>query len=198
MTAFLAAIDVRDATLLCQDWGGLIGLRLVAEVGHHFARVVAANTGLPTGDQTMSDAFAAWQTFSQQVPELPVGIIVRSGCVKPLAAETVAAYDAPFPDESYKAGARQFPMLVPTRPDDPASDANRAAWRALAAWEKPFLCAFSDEDAVTRGADAPMRERIPGARGEAHVTIRGAGHFLQEDAGEALARVVEGFARSSR
>ena len=193
MAAVLAALDVRDATLLCQDWGGLIGLRLVAEQGDRFARVVAANTGLPTGDQKVSDAFFAWQKFSQSVPELPVGVIVRTGCVTPLAPEIVAAYDAPFPDESYKAGARQFPLLVPTTPDDPAAPANRRAWEALARWEKPFLCAFSDSDPVTKGADAPMRERIPGAHGQPHVTIAGAGHFLQEDKGAELADVVARF-----
>jgi haloalkane dehalogenase len=193
MAAVLAALDVRDATLLCQDWGGLIGLRLVAEQGERLSRVVAANTGLPTGDQKVSDAFFAWQKFSQSVPELPVGVIVRTGCVAPLAPEIVAAYDAPFPDESYKAGARQFPLLVPTTPDDPAAPANRRAWEALSRWEKPFLCAFSDSDPVTKGADAPMRERIPGAQGQPHVTIAGAGHFLQEDKGVELADVVARF-----
>jgi haloalkane dehalogenase len=195
MAAFLAAADIHDATLLCQDWGGLIGLRLVAEHGERFSRVVAANTGLPTGEQRISDAFTAWQTFSQTVPELPVGAIVRSGCATQLAPEVIAAYDAPFPDETYKAGARQFPLLVPTKPDDPAAPANRRAWEALARWEKPFLCAFSDSDPVTRGADAPMREKIPGAKGQAHVTIAGGGHFLQEDRGDELADVVAAFAR---
>jgi haloalkane dehalogenase len=193
MAAFLATADVRDATLLCQDWGGLIGLRLVAEHGDRFSRVVAANTGLPTGDQKLSDAFSAWQAFSQSVPEFPTGVIIRTGCATPLAPQVIAAYDAPFPDETYKAGARQFPLLVPATPEDPAAPANRAAWEALSRWEKPFLCAFSDSDPVTKGADAPMREKIPGAAGQSHVTIAGAGHFLQEDKGEELADVVSGF-----
>ena len=193
MAAFLAAVDVRDATLLCQDWGGLIGLRAVAERGDRFSRVVAANTGLPTGDQKLSGAFSAWQAFSQSVPEFPAGVIIRTGCATPLAPEVIAAYDAPFPDETFKAGARQFPLLVPTTPDDPAAPANRAAWEALSRWEKPFLCAFSDSDPVTKGADAPMREKIPGAAGQPHVTIAGAGHFLQEDKGAELADVVAAF-----
>ena len=101
-----------------------------------------------------------------------------------------AAYDAPFPDETFKAGARQFPMLVPSRPDDPAHDANVAAWVGLAAFERPFLCAFSDSDPITKGADRNLKERIAGAKGQPHTTIVGGGHFLQEDCGEDLAGVV--------
>ena len=197
MAALLASIDLRDATLVCQDWGGLIGLRLVAEQAHRFARVVAANTGLPTGDQRVPEAFAAWQRFSQDVPVFPTSSIIRGGCQSTLAPEALAAYDAPFPDESFKAGARQFPLLVPTRPDDPSSDANRRAWKQLATFERPFLCAFSDGDPITRGADRPMRELIPGARDAKHVTIAGAGHFLQEDKGEELGDVVVGFVRGA-
>jgi haloalkane dehalogenase len=193
MAAFLRAIDLTRVTLVCQDWGGLIGLRLVAEHEHRFARVVAANTFLPTGDQAPSDAFFAWQQFSQNVPELPVAKIVRSGCASGLSPEVMRAYDAPFPDETYKAGARQFPMIVPTSPDDPAAEPNRRAWKVLERFEKPFLTAFSDKDPVTSGADVILRERIPGTRGQAHATIAGAGHFLQEDSGEELARVVVSF-----
>jgi haloalkane dehalogenase len=193
MAGFVAELDLRDATLFCQDWGGLIGLRVAAEHGERFARIVAANTSLPTGDQTPPEAFFAWQRFSQDVPELPVGQIVRTGCATPIPPEVIAAYDAPFPDERYKAGARQFPQLVPTRPDDPAAPANRAAWEKLAAWRKPFLTAFSDQDPITCGAERPMHKRIPGAAGQPHVTIAGGGHFLQEDKGEELAEVVRRF-----
>lgn len=192
-TRFLSALDLRGITLVCQDWGGLIGLRLAAEQGDRFARVVAANTFLPTGDQKPPEAFFQWRQFSQSVPEFPVGRIVSMGCVQPVAEEVVAAYDAPFPDERYKAGARQFPLLVPTTPDDPASAPNRAAWQELERWEKPFLTAFSDGDPITRGADRVLQQRIPGARGRAHPTIAGGGHFLQEDRGEELARVVIDF-----
>jgi haloalkane dehalogenase len=192
MTALIEQLDLRDITLLCQDWGGLIGLRLVAEHPERFARVVAANTFLPTGDQRPPEAFFAWQQFSQGVPEFPAGKIVSMGCARGLADEQIAAYDAPFPDESYKAGARQFPMLVPSTPDDPASPANRAAWEVLAKWSKPFLTAFGDSDPITRGGDRALQAKIPGAAGQAHVTLEKAGHFLQEDVGEELGqRVVE-------
>jgi haloalkane dehalogenase len=180
-------------TLVGQDWGGLIGLRLVGEHPERFARVVAANTFLPTGDTSPGDAFFAWQRFSQEVDEFPTGGIVRGGCAKPLGPGVEAAYDAPFPDETYKAGARQFPMLVPSRPDDPAHDANVAAWAGLAVFERPFLCAFSDSDPITKGADRHLKENIPGAKGQPHTTIVGGGHFLQEDCGEDLAHVVVDF-----
>jgi haloalkane dehalogenase len=195
LTALVIALDLRDITLVCQDWGGLLGLRLAAEQEARFTSIVAANTFLPTGDHKPSDAFFAWQTYAQSVPELPVGGIVRSGCHHAVAPEVIAAYEAPFPDERYKAGARQFPMLVPTRPDDPASAANRAAWEVLKRWDKPFLTAFSDLDPITRGIERTLQRLIPGASGRVHPTIKGGGHFLQEDCGEALARVVIDFCR---
>ncbi len=197
MTGFLETVDLTGATLVGQDWGGLIGLRLVAEHPDRFARVVAANTFLPTGDRDPGDAFRAWQRFSQETPTFDVGRIVNSGCTSDLTADVVAAYDAPFPDDAYKAGVRQFPMLVPSRPDDPASDANRAAWETLRSWTKPFLTAFSDHDPITAGADRVLRADIPGCQGQPHTTITNAGHFLQEDAGEALAAVVAAFVGST-
>jgi haloalkane dehalogenase len=190
LRATVEALDLRRITLVCQDWGGLLGLRLVGEHPDRFARVVAANTFLPTGDAAPSEAFLAWRAFSQQVPVFPTGQILQSATVTELPPAVIAAYDAPFPDESYKSGARQFPLLVPIAPDDPAGPANRAAWQALERFEKPFLTAFSDGDAVTRGYDVPFQQRIPGARGQQHVTIAGGGHFLQEDCAEELARVV--------
>ncbi len=197
MAGFLGAIDLQHATLLCQDWGGLIGLRLVAEHGARFDRVVAANTFLPTGDQRPPDAFFAWQRFSQEVPVMPISGIVKSGCVSELPSEVLAAYDAPFPDESFKAGARQFPMLVPSAPDDPASAANRAAWEVLKHFDKPFLTAFGDSDPITRGADRVLQKLIPGCAGRPHATLERAGHFLQEDQGESLARVVIDFVKTT-
>jgi len=188
----LERLDLREITLVGQDWGGLIGLRLVAEHVERFARVVAANTLLPTGDQEPGPAFEAWLEFSQKVPELPVGRILQTATQTELPDAVVAAYDAPFPDESYKAGARVFPVLVPTRPDDPAAPANRAAWEVLRRFERPFLLAFSDGDPIT----APHREvflQVPGTRGQPHTTIEGAGHFLQEDQGERLGEVVRDF-----
>ena len=193
IVGFLDALALQHITLVAQDWGGLIGLRIAAEHEARFDRIVAANTFLPTGDQKAPDAFFAWQSFSQEVPELPVGGIVARSCVRPVAPEVLAAYDAPFPDERYKAGARQFPLLVPTRPDDPAAPANRAAWQVLQRWQKPFLTAFSDGDPITRGGELILQQLIPGAHGRAHPTIARAGHFLQEDAGEELAGVVAAF-----
>ncbi|HYO35786.1 MAG TPA: haloalkane dehalogenase [Geodermatophilus sp.] len=186
-------LGLRDVTLLAQDWGGLIGLRLVAEHPERFARVVVANTGLPTGDTPMSEAFLAWQHHAATAPTLDVGRIVAGGTVRGLPPEVVAAYDAPFPDEPSKAGARVFPRLVPTTPDDPAAPANRAAWDVLARWDRPFLTAFSDGDPITAGAETWFQQVVPGARGMPHTTLRGGGHFLQEDVGPELGRVVAAF-----
>lgn len=193
MTEFVLQLDLRNITLICQDWGGLIGLRIVAEHPDRFARVVAANTFLPTGDQPPGEAFLRWQRFSQEVPDFHVGGIVKGGTVRDTPPAVVAAYDAPFPDDRYKAGARRFPMLVPTSPGDPASAANRKAWDSLRRWEKPFLTAFSDSDPITRGGDMALQRLIPGAAAQPHTTITRAGHFLQEDNGEDLARVVVDF-----
>lgn len=191
--AALEAIGLDAITLVCQDWGGLIGLRLVGEHPERFARVVAANTFLPTGDQPPGEAFLAWQRYSQETPQFNVGQIVNGGCLTDLSAEVIAAYDAPFPDDTYTAGTRQFPLLVPTSPDDPATPANRAAWEALRRFDRPFLCAFSDSDPITRGANAVLASHIRGAAKHTPVTITGAGHFLQEDKGEQLAQVIAQF-----
>ena len=193
MTGFLKATDLKNITLICQDWGGLIGLRLAAENPDRFDRVVAANTFLPTGDHDPGEAFKKWREFSQVVPEFPAGGIIQGGTALDLAPGVREAYDAPYPDESYKAGARQFPTLVPATVDDPARDANLAAWEVLKRWEKPFLTAFSDKDAVTAGGDRIFQKLIPGCAGQPHTTIRDGGHFLQEDQGEALAEVAIGF-----
>lgn len=187
-------LDLSAITLFCQDWGGLIGLRLVAEHEERFARVVAANTFLPTGDHRPNEAWFKWQAFSQEVPEFPVGWIVQRATVTDLPDEVVAAYDAPFPDERYKAGVREFPMIVPVTPDDPASGANRAAWEKLSRFDKPFLTAFGDSDPIFAGVDKQLQKMIPGCAGQPHVTVQGAGHFLQEDKGEELAGIVARFA----
>jgi len=192
-SALLDELALRDISLVGQDWGGLVGLRLVAENPERFARVVVANTGLPTGDQPMSDAFLAWQRYSQETPDFQVGRIVSSGCVQDMTAEVVAAYDAPFPEERYKAGARAFPALVPTRPDDPAAKDNRAAWEVLSRWEKPFLTAFSNADPITGGGERIFQRLVPGAAGREHVTLAGGGHFLQEDVGPRFAEVIVDF-----
>ncbi len=193
MTSWLRTLGAAEITLVCQDWGGLIGLRLVAGNPDRFARVVVANTGLPTGDLDPGDAFKQWLEFSQTVPELPLSGIIDGGTTSNLDDSVRAAYDAPFPDESYKAGARVFPTLVPISPDDPAAAPNRAAWGVLSKWDKPFLTAFSDLDPISHGGDALFQQKIPGCKGQAHTTIEGGGHFLQEDRGEELAKVVADF-----
>jgi haloalkane dehalogenase len=226
--AWLERNDLSEATLVGQDWGGLVGLRLVAEHPERFARVVVANTGLPLpaaipqeridavrqyrreaptptlpemiqalGNPDRSrpeQAFAVWQKWTWESEDLPIGLLV-AGTVdgRTLTPAEVAAYDAPFPEAAYKMGPRAMPSRVPTLPDDPSIPANRRAWEVLARWDKPFLCAFSDNDPVTRGGDAVFRERVPGARGQPHVTIAGGGHFLQEGRGVELARIVAAF-----
>jgi haloalkane dehalogenase len=186
-------LDLREVTLVGQDWGGLIGLRLVAEHPDRFARVVAANTGLPTGDFDMPEIWWQFRRAVEGAESLDIGRLVASGCVRGLSDADRAAYDAPFPDESFKAGPRVMPTLVPTHPDDPATEANRAAWEVLGRWEKPFLVAFSDSDPIT-GAMAPvLRKLVPGTRGLHHPVVAGAGHFLQEDAGQDLGRIVADF-----
>jgi haloalkane dehalogenase len=186
-------LDLTEATLVGQDWGGLIGLRLVAENPDRFARVVTANTGLPTGDFDMPAVWWEFRNAMESAPTLDIGRFVAAGCLRGLSDEARAAYDAPFPDPSYEAGPRVMPTLVPTRPDDPATEANRAAWEVLTQWRKPFLTAFSDGDPIT-GAMAPILQKlVPGAHGLDHPTLEGAGHFLQEDAGADLGRIVAAF-----
>lgn len=183
-------LGLQNATLFGQDWGGLVGLRLVAEKPGRFARVVIGNTGLPTGEHSPSDAFMAWQKFSQTTPVFDIGSLIQRATNIELTPADVAAYDAPFPDDSYKEGARIFPSLVPTRPDDPAAEANKAAWDVFRQWDKPFVCCFSDGDPVTAGGDKPFLTLVPGAKDQRHITIENANHFFQEDAGPQLAQLL--------
>src|SRR5690348_10569436 len=177
-------LDLRGLTLVGQDWGGLIGLRLVAEHPDRFARVVASNTGLPTGDVPMPEVWLRFRQLVRTAPELSVSRLVQSGCQATLSPEVLAAYEAPFPDPSYAAAVRAMPELVPTTPDDPAAEANRAAWRRLAVWDKPFLVAFSDRDPITASMAPVLKDTVPGAAGLEHPVIEGAGHFLQGDRSE--------------
>jgi haloalkane dehalogenase len=190
MSQWLQQLELGDVTLFCQDWGGLIGLRLVAAFPEMFAGVIVGNTGLPTGSG-MTEGFKAWRDFSQSVPQFPVGFIVNGGVGRDLSPAEVAAYDAPFPDESYKEGARQFPLLVPVTPEHGSVAENQAAWKVLEAFDKPFLTAFSDGDAVTRGGEAVFQARVPGAKGQPHVILHG-GHFLQEDSPAEIAELIGG------
>jgi len=187
---FIEQLDLNGITLVCQDWGSLIGLRVAAENEQRFARIVLGNGGMPTGDQEMPKAFLVWRAFAQYSPWFPIGRIIQSGTVTQLADDVVAAYDAPFPNSDYKAGARAFPKLVPARPDDPASPANREAWNIFRDWHKPFLTSFSNRDPITRGGEKRWQIEVPGAAGQAHTKIRNAGHFLQEDKGSEFAQVV--------
>jgi haloalkane dehalogenase len=193
MRGFVQALGLREVTLVCQDWGSLIGLRVAAENPEWFARIVAANAALPVGDGKTPFAFRAWQAWARWTPWLPAGRIVQAGSHRRMPREVRAAYDAPFPSDRYKAGARAFPPLVPTKPADPARAATLRAWEVLERWEKPFLTAYGQHERITRSFERQFQRRIPGARGQPHATISGAGHFLQEDAGEELARVVVDF-----
>ncbi|GAB4322553.1 MAG: haloalkane dehalogenase [Dehalococcoidia bacterium] len=228
MKEFVVGLDLRRITMMCQDWGGLIGLRLLADMPERFARVVAANTGLPDGSRIPADRVPAIRAMFAATPGLPaeemdrqvranehglgfrywikhcaedptfrISEVIGLYTTRPLSEAELAAYDAPFPSEEYKQGARRFPSLVPILPDTPGADANRDAWEVLKRFERPFMTAFSDGDPFTRGQDARFRELIPGARDQPHVTIEGAGHFLQEDAPEQLADTIVRFAAAS-
>lgn len=181
MQDWLSQMNVNDAVLFCQDWGGLIGLRLVADNPDLFAAVMAGNTGLPIGKGTPSEAFLKWQTFSQTIPVFPTGQILQGATVRTLSEAEIAAYDAPYPDESYKAGAIIFPALVPTNPSMEGVAENLEAWKVLKKWTKPFLTGFSDQDPVTNGGETIFQKLIPGAAGQPHAILKGGGHFLQED-----------------
>lgn len=185
---WLVQMDLQGITLICQDWGGLLGLRLLAMMPDRFARLVVANTALPTGDKPMSEAFKSWRAYSQAADPFNAGRIVYGGTISKLTEAEVAAYNAPFPDETYLAGARQFPMLVPDNPDDPAAQPNRDAWQVLKALDLPVLTAFGAEDKVMAGIDGVFQKLMPGAAGQPHVLFPAAGHFLQEDVGPELAR----------
>ena len=184
---WLTDLDLRRITLVCQDWGSLLGLRLAAEEDARFDRIVVANGFLPTADRPAGAAFRAWRAFARWSPVFPVGRIVATGTRRTLSAAERAAYDAPFPSRRHLAGARMFPRLVPIDPRDPAVPANRAAWERLGRWEKPFLTLFGNADPILGRADRPLQQHVPGAAGQPHARVDG-GHFVQEDAGQEIAR----------
>jgi haloalkane dehalogenase len=198
MSQWLTQLDLKRITLFCQDWGGLIGLRLVAAFPDRFARVVVANTGLPIGNGFISEGFNTWLKFSQSIPIFAADAIINGGTQRDLNEAELAAYRAPYPDETYKAGARRFPRLVPITPEHGSVAENKAAWTVLEKFNKPVLTAFSDGDPVTRGGEQAFRERVPGAKGQKHVTIKGGGHFLQEDKPEEITALIDQFIRETR
>jgi haloalkane dehalogenase len=197
MSAWLEALDLREVTLFCQDWGSLIGLRMLSSAPQRYARAVVANGGLPTGvGGRVPRAFRIWRAFARWSPWFPIGRIVASGCATALAPAEIAAYDAPFPSGRHRLAARLFPRFVPTDADDPERAANEAAWQVLEGWHKPFLTLFSTRDPITRGGERIFQRRVPGATGMPHAAIRGAGHFLQEDKGAELAERINRFIAS--
>lgn len=196
LSNLLVLLDLKDIHLFCQDWGGLLGLRIALDMEDRFASITASNTTLPNGKVPMPPAFKQWQDFSQTVPEFPTGKIIDGGTVNKLTPEIIAAYDAPYPDESYKAGARIFPALVPSEPDDPEAMINQAAWAKYSKWEKPLLTLFGDSDPIMKGAEQFFIKIVPGAKNTPHEIIPQAGHFIQEDQGELLAQKLVDFIKS--
>lgn len=197
LLSLIEQLQLTRITLVCQDWGSLLGLRLAAENPERFRAIVVGNGMLPTGDQKVPTAFHLWKNFAIYSPLFPIARIINSATFRTLGPDERRAYDAPFPSSKYKAGARAFPRLVPVTPDDPASEANRAAWAVLERWEKPFLTTFSNGDPITRGGDKYMQERIPGAQGQPHQTLVG-GHFLQEDSPVVFARAINDLLAGTR
>ena len=197
MNAWLQAVNLHELTLFCQDWGSLIGLRMAADQPERFARIVLANGGLPTGTGQIPRAFKVWRAFARFSPLFPIGRIVKAGCALGLGAREVAAYDAPYPSSAYKIATRVFPGFVPTTPEDPERQRNEAAWQYFRQCDKPFLTLFSSRDPITRGGERIWQESVPGAKGQPHAITRGAGHFLQEDKGEEVARSIAEFIRGT-
>jgi haloalkane dehalogenase len=195
MGQWLIGEDLERITLFCQDWGGTTGLCVVAQHPDRFARIVASNTGLPEG-QGVNKFMQDWLDFSQLLDELPIGALVNAGTTRELTPDEVAAYDAPFPDGTYQASPKRFPLLIPVQPDNPGVAVTKAAWAVLERWDKPFLTAFGDQDPVAYkpGAHLQLHKRIPGA-GQPHVVLKGPNHFIQEDAPEELVEILDGFIR---
>ena len=197
VTKLVKSLDLKRITLFCQDWGSLIGLRVAIENKDHFSRIVLSNGGLPTGEQPLSEAFLNWRRFSRETPNFDIKFVIQAGTTTQLTDNILAGYDAPFPDDAYKAGARILPSLVPISSDDPEHEANKKAFEEFGKWEKPFLTAFSDSDPITRGGDRFWQEYVPGARGQNHTTIKDAAHFVQEDKGPELAQLMIEFIRNN-
>jgi len=197
LMGFITEVDLDQITVVVQDWGGLIGLAAVAHMPERFARLVIMNTGLPTGEGRLSEAFFAWRSHVEKHPDLDIGQSILRGVAHPekLTKEIIAAYEAPFPDVSYKTGAAMWPLLVPISPQDPAAAEMRHAREVLSKWNKPALVMFSDKDPITRGGDRFFRSLIPTAKDQPEIIIKDAGHFLQEDKGEEISQYILDFMR---
>lgn len=187
LVAFIDALALHEITLVVQDWGGLLGLRVAAEMPGRFARLVILNTFLPTGEERPSAAFRAWRMFVKTTAELPIGRIIQQATVNELSPEVLRGYEAPFPNASYQTGAKTFPLLVPMSPNDPGAEAMRHTRKALGNWHKPAIVLFSDQDPILGEAHDFFRELIPSVQGRPKIIIRDAGHYLQEDKGEEIA-----------
>ncbi len=192
LTRLIEELDLQNILLFCQDWGGLLGLRLITSLQERFSMLVASNTTLPTGNIPMPDVFMQWRAFSQNSPKFNIGKVIDNGTVAALSQEVIDAYNAPFPSEEYKAGARIFPALVPIKEDDPEAIKNKGAWKALREWKKPFLTVFGEQDHIMKGADKLFQKLVPGTANQEHTTLN-AGHFIQEEKGEELAELIMRF-----
>jgi len=192
ISTFIQKVDLKNIILFCQDWGGLIGLRIISEMENRFSMVIASNTTLPTGKIPMPESFLKWREYSQHSPQFNIGKVIDMGTVQPLSEKVYEAYNAPFPSEEYKAGARIFPTLVPINQDDPESIKNLKAWEKLKSWNKPFLTIFGDADNIMIGAEKAFQKLVPGTNGQNH-KILNAGHFIQEEKGEELAELINEF-----
>ena len=195
LLALITALDLQNITLVCQDWGGLLGLTIAANQGERFARLVVLNTFLPTGEEKVSEAFLQWRAFSQKVgTRMQVGRLIAQTITNyELPDDIIAAYDAPYPDDSFKAGAAVFPSLVPIAPEMPGAAEMKAARAILANWRKPVQVMFSDGDPILGGAAKFFRRLFPTAADQPEITIRGAGHFLQEEKGAEIAAEIIAF-----
>lgn len=196
MGQWLEGEDLRDITLFCQDWGGIFGLCLLAEHPDRFARVIAANTGLPEG-QGSNPFLDNWLAYSQSVDELPIDVLMDAITTRSLTDEEKRAYLAPYPDGGYQTAPKRLPVLIPLQPDNPGVPQCKATWAFLETFDKPFLTIFGDADAIAyaAGSHLAFQRRVPGAAGQPHHVIEGANHFLQEDAPEELVERIDAFVR---